>query len=726
MARLSQGQDGSDDDIDLVELFQLFFHRKGLIAAITFLGALIGLIVAYASTPIYRADALIQLEEKSSSGMALSTDLSSLFSDSPQSVAEIEILQSRMILGQVIADLHLQNHAAPKRLPIIGNFLSRYSFPDPQLSFISSYAWHDEAIDLGRLEVPDILLDTPITLTYLGDGRYELGLEASAPVIGRVGEILKRPQLGITVLVNSITGIPGREYTIYKSSFANTLRDLKSQYTIVEKGKGSSLIQLSLQSPYPEQARRILKRVSEVYLLQNVNRNAAEADNSLTFIQEQLPDAQAKVRAAEAAVNAYKLSQDSVDLTFETKSILEQTVAIEAQLSQLDLQEQELKKKYTPAHPVYQTLLDNRTELENQLEDLRAQSVDLPETQLEMLRLTQDLEVAQQIYLQLVSRSQELAVIKAGTIGNIRVIDTPMAFPKPIKPSKPVVLIVATALGFVAAIAYVFVKNLLTHTVESQKDIEEFGIPVFGAIQKSGNGEFGKNNRGRNAPILAKTEPTNLSVEALRSLRTSLHFGMLDATSSLLLLTSSRPGEGKSFVAVNLATVMAQAGQNVCLVDTDIRRGYLRRYFGLPKSAPGLTEVLAGDATLDEVIFTDPESGLHFIPAGKYPPNPSELLMHENFATICAALDSRFEMTLLDAPPLLAVTDPVIIGKYAGMILLVVRHMFTHIQELNASLKTLENHGLKAKGSVLNAYMPKAGKKGAGDYSYQYSYHKRD
>jgi len=301
-----------------------------------------------------------------------------------------------------------------------------------------------------------------------------------------------------------------------------------------------------------------------------------------------------------------------------------------------------------------------------------------------------------------------------------------MVFPKPIKPSKPLVVFISTALAFFLAIALVFLRSLMTKGIEGQDVIEGLGLSVFGAIQKVGNGDFGASKRGRDTPILAKTDPTNLSIEALRSLRTSLHFGMLNAKSSLLLFTSSRPGEGKSFLAVNLATVMAQAGQNVCLVDADIRRGYLRRYFGVPKTALGLTDVLAGDATLDDVIIKDPDSGLSFIPAGNYPPNPSELLMHENFATTCATLDARFEMTLMDAPPLLAVTDPVIIGKYAGMILLVVRHLFTQVGELNASLKTLENNDLKANGAVLNAYSPKASNKGANDYSYQYAYKTRD
>lgn len=715
-----------DSEIDLMALLAIFTNKKLKIFLLTFLGALIGVCIAYLTTPIYKADALIQLEEKSSGGMALSSDLSGLFADTPQSVAEIEILRSRMILGQVINDLDLDISAEPKRLPVIGNLLSRIRFPEPEISYISDYAWHDEAISLGFFEIPDALIATPLTLTYAGDGQFSIDLTNGVVLAGTVGTAIRRPDLGFAILVDFITGAPGRTYILKKLNFADTLTNLRDTYSISEKGKNSSILQLTVQHPDPEIAAQTLNKIAEVYLLQNVTRNAAEAENSLSFIEEQLPQAETNMRTAETAVNAYKLSQDSVDLSFETRSLLEKSVTIEAQLNQLLLEEQELQKRYTEAHPVYQTLLDNRAQLESQLADARRQSVNLPETQLEMLRLMQNLEVAQAIYLQLVNRAQELSVIKAGTIGNIRIIDTPMAFPRPIKPSKPIVVIVSTLVGFMLALALTLLKSFRNRGIESQNELEELGLSVFGAIQKVGNGDLsGSIKRGQNIPILAKTEPTNLSIEALRSLRTSLHFGMLDTKSKLLLFTSSRPGEGKSFLAVNLATVMAQSGQKICLVDADIRRGYLRRYFGVAKSAQGLTEVLAGEATLDDVIKRDPDTGLNFIPSGKYPPNPSELLMHKNFEAICAELDTRFDMTIMDAPPLLAVTDPVIIGKYAGMLLLVVRHLFTQKGEVNASLKTLDNNGLKAKGAILNNYVPKASKKGAGDYSYQYDYKNR-
>ena len=216
-----------------------------------------------------------------------------------------------------------------------------------------------------------------------------------------------------------------------------------------------------------------------------------------------------------------------------------------------------------------------------------------------------------------------------------------------------------------------------------------------------------------------------MAIEALRSLRTSLHFGMLEAKKSILMVTSSRPGEGKSFLSVNLAVVMAQAGQNVCLVDVDIRRGYLRRFFGIEKGIPGLTDVLAGDALIEDVIQQDPDSGLYFLPSGKYPPNPSELLLHKNFAQALDYMNKYFDFTILDTPPILAVTDPIIVGKYVGMTLLVTRHHLTNIGEIKASLKIAETNGLKITGAVLNAYDAKKNSHADGNYSYQYEYKSR-
>jgi tyrosine-protein kinase Etk/Wzc len=191
------------------------------------------------------------------------------------------------------------------------------------------------------------------------------------------------------------------------------------------------------------------------------------------------------------------------------------------------------------------------------------------------------------------------------------------------------------------------------------------------------------------------------------------------------LLTSAAPGAGKSFTAINLAVVMAQSGQRVCLIDGDMRRGQLRRYFGLSKQTEGLAELLAGTHTLSAVLKPGMVENLSFIATGKTPPNPSELLMRHTFAQALQELNTQFDTIIVDAPPVLAVTDPIVIGRTIGTVLMIVRHMQTPIGEVEAVRKAFETTGTKITGVILNGYRAAAARKlGAKQaYSnYRYSY----
>ena len=717
---MSQVTDTQSDEIDLADLARKLLVRKWSILLITAAISTIGLIFAFLSTPIYQADALIQLEEKSGSSLAISSELSGLLSEDTQSVTEIEIIRSRMVLGEVIENLRLNQIAAPRYLPVVGNFLTRYDIPDPDWGFLAPYAWGREDIQLGQLQVPDRYIGEAFTVTDTGNGTYNVVFGAET-ISGKVGEVAESSDGQFKLLITALSGQIGREFFVKKTDFASAIQGLRNNLSVVERGKSSSILQVTFTDPNPAYAQAVLRSITETYQQQNLLRNAAEAEKSLDFIQEQLPQAQSKVQEAEEALNAFKLLQDSVDLSFETRAVLEQAVALEAQLNQLSLDEQELQKRYTQSHPLYQTLLDSRAQLERQLAEIRAQTSSLPQTQQEMLRLSQDLEVAQQVYLQLLNRGQELNVIKAGTIGNIRIIDDALASLRPVKPNKKMILAMAMVVGLVVAVVFTLLRNFLTRGIQSAEELETLSIPVYATIPKLANGWTDVAGKKREFKIAAKDDPTSVTVEALRSLRTSLHFGMLDAKTSLMMITSARPTEGKSFMSVNLATVMAQAGQNVCLVDTDTRRGYLHKFYGERKSGAGLTDVLAGTATIEDVIHQDPDSGLYYITCGKYPPNPSELLMGSRFQDVLKYLDERFALTIHDTPPLLAVTDPIIVGKYVSMILLVTRYDVTQLNEVRASLHRLETNGLKVSGAVLNAFDPrKANQKYAMSYQYEY------
>ena len=717
-----------EDEIDFIKLYGILYINKYKIFFITLLTTCLGLAYSFTIPPIYQADALIQLEKKSNGGIGISSELSSLFGDTaPTVVSEIEILRSRMVLLKVIKNLELNINVGPKRLPYIGNFLSRYDIPRPKWDYISSYAWNGEAIKLTSLTVPDTYLNKNIILKVLSADSFSVIIDTKTTLIGTLGEVAKDNQSGFSINVEEISGLPGQEFIISENDPLSYVRALQSNLSVSEKGKQSSILQLKYKSTDRHKASKILNEITNVYLLQNLNRNVAEAESSLTFIREQIPEAELSLTTAEENLNAFKSSQDSVDLTFETRSLLEKSINITSELNLISLQEQELQKKYTKNHPLYQALLDKKSQFEKQLKKIDIETTDLPSIQQEMLSLSQDLEVAREIYLQLISRAQELSIVKAGTISNIRILDEAITNKNPLSPNKKQIGLLASLFGILLSTSLIILKSILNKGIMRPEDIQNLDIPVYATVNKINKNFNQLEAQKKSINILANIDPTNLAVESLRSLRTSLHFGLLGSDKASVSITSARPGEGKSFISINLATVAAQSGQKVCLVDTDMRRGYLNKYFNISRKTLGLSDIISGNANFEDVLIKDQSTGLYFIPAGSYPPNPSELLMSQAYQKLTTDLNKNFDLTIYDTPPILAVTDPVIIAKYVGMVLLIIQYQKTTINEISNVIKTFETNGLNIKGAVLNGYDTAKNPYGYGygAYEYQYSYANR-
>ena len=473
------------DEIDLLRLYGILFINKYKIFFITALTTLFGLTFSYIKPPIYQADSLIQIEEKSNGSIGISTEISELLgTTSPVTVSEIEILNSRMILLEVVNNLDLDKIAKPKRLPIIGNFLTRYSLPDPGWDFIKTFAWNEESIKLGSLSVPTVFLGKDITLKILQGKNFSIQLGASVPIIGEVGKIAKDIKSGFSITIDKISGQPGREFIIKQSDPLNVVRELKQHISITERGKKSSILELKYKSTDKYFTNNILNEIANVYLLQNLNRSVAEAESSLKFIQKQIPKAELKLEVSEKALNTFQLSQDSVDLTFETRSLLEASVNISSELNLITLQERELEKKYTKNHPLYKSILDKKSQLEMQLKKVNLETNDLPTIQQKMLSLKQDVELARGIYLQLITRSQELSIIKAGTISNIRILDKAVTLPNPISPNKKILCVLSAFLGLMLSSILILAKTFYNKGIMRPEDIEELNIPVYATVNK--------------------------------------------------------------------------------------------------------------------------------------------------------------------------------------------------------------------------------------------------
>ncbi|WP_049218260.1 polysaccharide biosynthesis tyrosine autokinase, partial [Serratia marcescens] len=494
--------------------------------------------------------------------------------------------------------------------------------------------------------------------------------------------------------------------------------------------KKTGVLELAYFSEYPELARQVLESISRNYVLQNIARKSEEAEKSLKFLQEQLPTVRASLDEAENKLNKYRQQSDSVDLSLEAKSTLDSIVSVESQLNELTFKEAEISKLYTKEHPAYRALLEKRNTLEKEKGKLNKRVSAMPKTQQEILKLTRDVDAGKAIYMQLLNKQQELSITKASTVGNVRIVDEAITQPKPVKPKKLIIVAVSVFLGALFAAAIVFIKMRLHRGIESPEQLEEDGINVYASIPLS-EWQQKKDLQLRNITrrkktvrsdsLLASGNPADLAIEAIRSLRTSLHFAMMDSKNNVLMISGASPNIGKTFVSTNLAAVIAQSGQKVLVIDADMRKGYLHSILGVDNNV-GLSDILSLQVTFDKTIQKTTVEGLDVISRGQVPPNPSELLMTRGFTDFVGSVSALYDIVLIDTPPILAVTDAAIIGHHAGTALMIARFGVNTVKEVEVSIRRFEQNGTNIKGVILNAVEKKASSYygGYGYYHYEY------
>ncbi|HAS8174105.1 TPA: polysaccharide biosynthesis tyrosine autokinase [Vibrio vulnificus] len=706
--------DNSSDEIDLGKLLGILLDAKWIILVTTFFFAVGGVAVALLSTPIYKADALIQIEQKSSGGISsLVGDMGELFSQESSATTEIEIIKSRMILGDTVDKFNLTTVAEPKYLPVIGKGLARIAGKVNQ-------------IEISRYTVPEYAQEIKHTLVVLDAEKktYQLVRGDEQVVLqGVAGELAKND--GYDLFVTELRSHDEQEFTIGQRSRLEAIEWLKQNLEISERGKQTGILQLSFEGENRNQISEILNHISQTYFLQNVERNSAEAEKSLTFLKGHLPDIKNSLTTAEDTLNRFRQDNESIDLGLEAKSTLDVMVKLEAQLNELTFKESEISQRFTKDHPAYRSLLDKRETLLKERERLNQQVQKLPKTQREVLRMTRDVEVNQQIYIQLLNKVQELSIIKAGTVGNVRILDEAQSYAKPVKPKKPLIVVLATLLGGMLSVALVLVKAALHRGVENPDEIEQIGLSVYASVPKSNlqlelANKLARKKRNTDLTLLAESNPADLSIEALRGLRTSLHFAMMEAKNNVLMISGPAPGIGKSFVSTNFAAVAAKTGQKVLLIDADMRKGYLQQCFGL-NWENGLSDLLSGKVTRDVAVQSAKVENLDIITRGQVPPNPSELLMHPRFKELVDWASEHYDLVIIDTPPVLAVTDPSIVGAIAGTTLMVARFGQNTVKEIDVARNRFEQAGIEVKGVILNAIEKKASSSyGYGYYNYSY------
>ncbi|EPW0588171.1 polysaccharide biosynthesis tyrosine autokinase [Klebsiella pneumoniae] len=703
------------DEIDLGRLIGEFIDHRKLIISVTSLFTLVALIYAIFATPIYQADALIQVEQKQAN--AILSNLSQMLPDSqPQSAPEIALIRSRMILGKTVDDLNLQARVKQKYFPLLGRGFARLSGDKPG------------SLSISRLYIPENDNDTPeIILTVKERNSFSISV-GDFIINGKVGELLD--ERGISLKVDEISAKPGTEFSIVYVSRLKAITDLQDDIAVADQGKDTGMLTLSLTGDNPVLIERILNSISENYLAQNIARQAAQDAKSLEFLSKQLPQVRSDLDQAEDKLNQYRRKSDSVDLSLEAKAVLDQIVNVDNQLNELTFRESEISQLYTKEHPTYKALMEKRKTLQDEKAKLNKRVSAMPETQQEILRLSRDVESGRAVYMQLLNRQQELNIAKSSAIGNVRIIDNAVTQPKPVKPKKVFIVLSGIIFGIVFSAGIVLLRVFLRRGIETPEQLEELGINVYASIpvaekftksvvQRKG---WNKKSVDEIQGFLAVDNPADLAIEAIRSLRTSLHFAMMEARNNVLMISGASPNAGKTFVSSNLAAVISQTGKKVLFIDTDMRKSYTHKLFN-ESNTNGLSDILSGKIEINKAIKTITSAGFDYISRGMAPPNPAELLMHRRFGELLNWASENYDIVVLDTPPILAVTDAAVIGNYAGTTLMVARFELNTAKEIEVGIKRFEQTGVVVKGCILNGVVKKASSYyGYGYNHYGYSY----
>ncbi|WP_175874389.1 polysaccharide biosynthesis tyrosine autokinase [Burkholderia sp. BCC0397] len=709
------------DELDVRGILDVLIAHAGRIVAVTAVCTALGAAYALVAKPVYKADIAVQVESggsdlRSMAEGGLVGGLGALFDVKSTDDGEMEILRSRLVTEPVVDVQRLHIDARPRRVPVIGAAIARFNrgLSTPGLFGLGGFVWGKEHIDVTAFDVPRDFHEHPFIVTLLGDGRYRLsGNDLDRDVEGAIGEPLRvKTAAGDVMLqVAGIEAAAGAQFVVKAESKQVVLADLQKKLTIANRGKDQSgVIGVSYESRDPVRAAAVLNAIADNYVQQNANRKAATAEKSLAFLSDQVPTVERQLRTAEDRLNAYQARHEIVDLTEQAKAMLTQSTAVQTSLFELEQKRLALASTLTPAHP-------ELTAVDRQIAAARAQigTVNdairrLPDAQRNVVRLRRDVTVQTEIYVGLLNSIQQLRVATASKIGNVRVIDRAIVPDEPVRPKPVLVTVIAALVGIVLGTCGVIGRAVLFGGITDPAEIErDTGLNVMATIphsaaqrrlaQRAAAAQGG-------APILSLARPNEPAVEALHSLCTALRFQLMDwPEGNRVLITGPSAGVGKSFVSANVAALLGQSGQRVLLIDGDLRRGELAKRFGVRPDI-GLSTILRGGATVDDAIVRDIAPNVDLLPAGPRTDRPVELLSSDRLAALLTHVGRDYSLVLLDAPPLLPVTDATVLAAHADTILLAARSGVTTTGELLESAKRIERVGARTTAVVFNGFRP--------------------
>ena len=732
-----------NDEIDLMALLFAILRGWKIIVFFAILGLIVGVLYSRYVNPTFRSDAIIQIEENSKGAAALGADISELIgSQASKAEAEAELIKSRMILEPVVNLLHLRIRLSDPNVSAIDRIKSNST--DTQINKPEgvSLKTEDGKVEISQFNVSQEYLNQSFTLT-----RSATGFVLSNDFDDFKGQIGKAHQFRgtdgqIQITVNDLPA-DGYPVNITKQSLQTTTEQINTDLSVVEKGKQTGIIQLSMTGASQQQTSLILKQIVLSYIDQNQSRGSEETTKTISFMETQIPTLKKKLEDSEAIFNEFRKKYGTIDVSKEAELLLTESSQIDVQLNELRLKKADLTTYYTEEHPLVIQINEQLEVLNTRKQDIDDTIVGLPEIQREFLQLSADSAINREIYLTLLKNYEQLKIVKAGQIGFARIIDLPINNFKAIAPRKLLIVILATLLGSMLGTMLVLLKNMLRNVVKDPERLEaKTGVPVVATVPRSPLLTRLRQNKKAPNRLLAYVDNNSLSYEAIKSLRTNLMFGMpaqgrAGQRAKVILITGESPGVGKSFISSNLTEVFAQLDKKVLIIDADMRLGELHKMFSMSQDN-GLGDYLSQDKThlskdnaqvsqvVDSQALSNLASFIHatgidnidFMPRGQHPRNPASLLANGSFEHLMTELNLHYDYIIIDSPPVLAASDAMILSQYADKVLMVARYDKSIEGQVVYAVNQMNKANIKVDGIILNDVQQGLLSK----YSYHYSY----
>ncbi len=673
-----------NEEISLQEIFLLLWRNRKAIITCVLVAAVIGAFVAQWARPLYSSDVLLQVNMKGNSSKSTKAmgEMGEVLEMASPTDAEIELIKSRLVLTSVAQEEHLNLVAQP-------------------VGFWNRLLHMEGRMDLDSLQIPaEMRTEKWYAVADGEDGYSVIDPNGKKILDGKVGEICKVAYAGdsLVIRVKFLLAEEGQKFIIAQGSTLKAGRALRGALGVAEQGKKTGIISVHFSHRYPDRAASILNTIARTYLRQNVEMRSAEAEKTLEFLESQLPMVKAKLDSAEKVLADYRYKIGSIDMTGETKAHISKETELKRQILEMEQKRQAAMRLFKAEHPSVVTLSRQLGKLRSELNMLKKSAQKMPLTQQEVARLQEEVAVNNEIYTNMLNNIQQLRVVRVGEVGNVRIVDLAQVESMPSKPKRKKIFLIAVAVGFLVGVFYAYLMYMLKNGVRSASEIErETKMNVLVKIPKSRNKLLSRHVKMRqNIPFVLQRAEDQVT-ESFQSMMTAINFSFSHKEHSVILVMGLVSGVGKSFVSQNLSAIAATSGKKVLLIDADMRRGAVR-------SGVGLADVLVGKKTLDEAVQQKYDKNMFVLNAGRTNMTACGLLRSDAMDNLLKEARQKYDLVIVDTPPLSLVTDAELICPLADYLLFVLQYGKHRMDDIKESLSKIMRYSGKQGAVVLNQY----------------------